>query len=476
MALVWPVVEPLRAFVKSWYTDAICDHLQAVTEGQIQRLSINVPPGVGKSLLVDSIWPSWEWGPKNMPQLRYVSSSYSQDLTIRNNRKTRAIIESRIYQKYWGNRFSLIGEQNSKIRFDNDKTGWKLATSVGGLGTGERGDRFIIDDGNNIKQVESDAIRAATAQWFREVVPTRVNDAKVSAFINIQQRTHEGDISGIIYSEQKHLNWVKLILPMEYNPKSKCYISETGFEDPREHENELLDPIRFPRKEVEDLKITLGPYAAAGQLAQTPSPRGGGMFKRTDWRFYSTVGGSISAHRPSDCSLAPAIFKPETFDSLIISVDASFKKTPTSAQAAIVVIGRVKARFYLLHYTAKQRSFSETLEAIKQVVYLFPDCRVLIEDKANGPGIIDMLSSEIPGIIEFQPKDSKEERAASISFIVESHNFFVADDESSREFIDQFANFPTAKLKDLVDATSQCLIYMLKNDDPIEHAKAMSEL
>lgn len=140
---VWPVVEPAIPFVKGWAIEAIAEHLQAVTEGHIKRLLINVPPGFTKSLMTDVFWPAWEWGPRNMPHLRYVCASYSNHLTERDNMRCRNIVTSDLYQRMWGNRFKISNEQFTKIKFANNKTGWKLATSVGGIGVGERGDRFI---------------------------------------------------------------------------------------------------------------------------------------------------------------------------------------------------------------------------------------------------------------------------------------------------------------------------------------------
>src|SRR5438552_830889 len=46
----WHIIEPVP-LRWSWHCDAICDHLEAVTRGEIKRLIINVPPRHGKSNL-----------------------------------------------------------------------------------------------------------------------------------------------------------------------------------------------------------------------------------------------------------------------------------------------------------------------------------------------------------------------------------------------------------------------------------------
>jgi predicted phage terminase large subunit-like protein len=281
--MMWPVLEPGRPFIDGWVVRAVCEHLEAVSKGQIRRLLINIPPGCMKSLSL-VFWPAWEWGPMNRPDLRYVCASYSEALTIRDNRKTRMLIESPLYQACWGDRFALSQDQSAKVRFENSRTGFKLATSVGGVGTGERGDRFIIDDPHNVREGESELKRESVLQWFTEVVSTRVNDVSSSASIIIMQRVHERDVSGLILS--KEMGYTHLCLPMEYEPDRRCSTS-VGFSDPRTQPGELLWPERFPPAALEQLKADMsawgGSYAVAGQLQQRPAPRGGGMFQRKDF-------------------------------------------------------------------------------------------------------------------------------------------------------------------------------------------------
>src|SRR6187549_612963 len=119
--------------------------------------------------------------------------------------------------------------------------GWKLATSVHGVGTGERGDRVIIDDPHNIKEAESTAVRESTLQWFTEILPTRVNDPNSSVFIVIMQRVHARDVSGLILARE--LGYEYLCLPMEYEPDHPFPCRNSiGFTDWRSTSGELLWP------------------------------------------------------------------------------------------------------------------------------------------------------------------------------------------------------------------------------------------
>ena len=114
-------------------------------------------------------------------------ASYASSLAIRDSVKCRRLIESPWYQSMWGNRFALTSDQNTKGRFDNSRTGYRLATSVGGAVTGEGGDRIVCDDPHNVQEAESDAVRKATLDWWDVVMSTRVNDPKTTAKVVVMR-------------------------------------------------------------------------------------------------------------------------------------------------------------------------------------------------------------------------------------------------------------------------------------------------
>lgn len=278
--LLWPVVEPKRKLAEGWLLDGICEHLEAVANGQITRLIMNVPPGSMKSLTTNVFFPAWLWGPKNRPDYRFVGAAYTSSLTMRDNTKFKRIIESAEFRLHWGDRFGPLNQVYGTEKVENDRTGFKLATSVGGVGTGERGDFVILDDPNNVLDAESEATRDATNIWFREVIPTRLNDAEKSAIIIIQQRTHEEDVTGVALD--LGLGYEQFVVPMELDDRH-C-VTSIGWEDPRTEPGELAWPERFSRRVVERDKIPLGPYGVAAQFQQMPSPKGGGIVMNDWWQ------------------------------------------------------------------------------------------------------------------------------------------------------------------------------------------------
>lgn len=269
----WHVLEPAQPYIHGWHIDAMCEHLEAVTRGQITRLLSNVPPGTMKSLVHSVLWPAWEWGPMGLASMRYLTTSYAEKFVKRDTRRMRDLVQSEWYRSLWPEiELARAGEMS----FANTKTGNREGMAFQSL-TGGRGDRVIIDDPHSTETAESQAERETVTRIFRESVTTRLNDPARSAIVVVMQRLHEKDVSGQILSLE--LGYEHLMLPMEFEPQRRCRTS-IGFQDPRTAVGELLFPERFPRDVVDRDKRILGSYAAAGQFQQRPAPREGGMFRR----------------------------------------------------------------------------------------------------------------------------------------------------------------------------------------------------
>src|ERR1019366_7095430 len=143
----WHVVEPARALIPAWHVDAIAGHLQAISEGRIRNLLVNVPPGHAKSLIVSVLWPAWQWiRIEEGAQWRGLFASYDGGLATRDSVRCRALMESQWYRETFRPAWKLAGDQNEKAYFQNTKSGFRISLSVGGRGTGFRGDAIVVDD------------------------------------------------------------------------------------------------------------------------------------------------------------------------------------------------------------------------------------------------------------------------------------------------------------------------------------------
>ncbi len=139
----WHIVEPKTKFVDGWHLHAICEHLEAVSAGQIQNLLINIPPRHMKSLAVSVFFPAWEW--IQNPHLKYLCSSYAEVLSKRDSVRCRSVIQSPWYKARWGDVVQISSDQNEKMRFENTEKGFICATSTMGIGTGEGGDTTEVN-------------------------------------------------------------------------------------------------------------------------------------------------------------------------------------------------------------------------------------------------------------------------------------------------------------------------------------------
>jgi predicted phage terminase large subunit-like protein len=137
----WFLVEGKFRFQDNWHIDCLCEHLEAIFYGQIRNIVINMPPRHAKSLLICVFWFVWCW--IKDPSYRFLYTSYKESLSARDATKSRTILESKWFQDRWGDKFRIKDDENSKIRYVNDKTGHRISTSVGGGATGEGGDIIV---------------------------------------------------------------------------------------------------------------------------------------------------------------------------------------------------------------------------------------------------------------------------------------------------------------------------------------------
>lgn len=436
----WRVIEPGTPYVHGWHIDAIAEHLMAVSNDQIRRLYIAIPPGMMKSLMVGCFWPAWEWGPRGLPSHRYLATSHSASLAIRDNMRTRRLITSEWYQTLWGDKVRLTGDQNAKTKFENTKTGYREAMAFTGL-TGSRGDRIIMDDVMTVDDAMSDAKRLAIQNTFLESVPTRLNHPKRSAIVNIQQRLHMEDTIGLSIS--KELGYEGLVLPMEYEVDNPCKTS-LGFIDPRTKEGELLFPERFPRAEVEATKRALGSMATASQLQQRPTPRSGGMFSRDWFDIVPSAPQGIKWVRGWD----------------LAATDQKKAQSNTAYTCGVKLGKGPDGTYYIGHIVRGRWSPGKVEEVIKTTAKA--DGVSTIIDLPQDPGqagksqirtFVIMLAGY--NVVYGLESGSKELRAGPLSAQAEIRNVKLVKGGWNEEFLAEANTFPMGVTKDQIDAASR---------------------
>lgn len=472
----WRYFDP-SPFVDGLPLQAVTEHLEAIAYGDIKRLIINIPPRMSKSSMTSVAFPAWTWAqrynsPTSGPGTRFLHASYSQQLAMRDSVSCRRLIESPWYQSLWGERFRLTSDQNTKTRFDTDKNGSRLCTSVGSTLTGEGGNIIIVDDPNAAQEAFSDATIQTTIDWWDTALSTRLNDAKNGAFIVIQQRLAENDLTGHILSKDIG-EWTHLMLPMRYEPERSFHTIEINGElwkDWRTGPGELLWPERFGEAEVRQLEATLGPYGAAGQLQQRPEVKGGGIIKREWWQLWED-----QTFPPLDyviASLDTAYTTKQENDQSALTIWGVFSQDPV-AQATKSKTGGAVERSYsqplpkviLLHAWADRLELHELVQKVGQSCKRFKVDKLLIEDKAAGISVSQELRRLYAGdgfavqLINPGAQD-KMARLYSVQHLFSEEMVYAPDRNWADLVITQCAAFPKAKHDDIVDTVSQGLRYL----------------
>jgi len=475
----WHVIEPGQQYLHNWHIDAICEHLEAITGEMMiddkryyNRLLINVPPGAMKSLLTNVLWPAWEWGPRNMPYMRYVCASHAMPLAIRDSTKMRRLVTSEWYQERWGDRVTITGDQNEKIKYETTATGFRQAVAMSGM-TGARGDRVIIDDPHSVASAASEAERSTTIETFEQAIPTRLNNPDKSAIIVIMQRLHEEDVSGVIL--EKQLGYDHIMIPMEYDPE-RAYPTLLGWEDPRSRKGELFFPRRFPRHVVERDKKIMGKYAASGQFQQLPTPEDGGIIKRRHWNLWEEA-------------------KYPPFDYIIASLDTAMTEKKENDPSAMTVWGiwtddpkthatrmlnrdghmthvirtyderEVPPRIMMMHAWSKHLEMPELVTEVAETCLRWKVSTLLIENKTVGLPVARelrrMYSGKNFGVqLEDPGSIDKMARLYSVQHLFEEGLVYCPDKAWADEVISQCMRFPKAKHDDLVDTVSMAMRYL----------------
>lgn len=474
----WVPLEGNATYSHNWHIDLICDHLEALYQDEINNLLMNVPPGCMKSLLTSVIFPAWVWTMD--PEKRFLTASYGQDLSTRDALKTRHLLESKWYKTLWGNKVIISRGQNQKTKYSNTAGGWRLATSVGGRGTGEHPDYKIIDDPHNVRESESDVERQTALDWYDQTLSSR-GVSRGAKTLLIMQRLHENDLAGhIMEKEEFATEWDHLCLPMKF--EDYRYTSTIG-KDERTKEGELLWPHLFTEKKVKVLSANLGEYGTAGQLQQRPAPPGGGILKIKHIMMWP-------AHRE-----LPA------FELIIQSYDTAFKeedkaRTKTTNKqpdpSACTVYGVFTGKdgrkgIMLLDAWDERLAYPALRERVISdwgALYGGDDKQrrgrradhLIVEDKASGQSLLqDLHQANIPAIPYNPGKAGKIERAHMTAPLFELDILYILESTKrpnqfiswAKNFVTQVEKFPNAKNDDLVDTFTQVLLF-IKNNGIIE--------
>lgn len=418
------------------HLDVLDQALQDVSSGAIKRLIVTMPPRHGKSERVSKKFPAWHIG--RNPSDEIILASYSIDLSRDFSRIARDTLAQR----------TEVFPDVSIDRNNQSAESWSIAGQRGGLHaagvggpiTGRGAKIAIIDDPvKNAEEAASEVMREKVWEWYTSTLYTRLTpDGRI---IIVMTRWHEDDLVGrLLRKEQEDIaagthegdRWTVINFPA---------LAEDGDVLGRATGSPLWPEGGFDGNRLAQIKSDVGSYFFSALYQQRPSAQEGAMLKRHWWQYYE--------------------FDPQRtkFDEVLQSWDCTFKDSDGSDYVVGQVWGRIGADKYLLDQVRDRMDINETMQAIIRMTAKWPLAKLkLIEDKANGPAVIQMLRKRIGGMVPVQPEGGKIARVSAVAPEIEAGNVWLPSGKPwVQDFVEEAAAFPKGANDDQVDAMSQAL-------------------
>jgi len=195
----------------------LCEVLERVVIGDINRLIINIPPRSGKTEIAVKNFIAWCMG--NFPDAEFIHASYSKTLATSNTSEIREIMSHEAFAEVFGPP-SFRHDTNAKDHFKTADGGHVYATgaegTITGFGAGKMRETFggaiVIDDPHKAGEATSDVRRQSVLDWFTVTVESRKNRLE-TPIILIMQRLHEDDLTGFLLGGGNGEKWHHHIIP-----------------------------------------------------------------------------------------------------------------------------------------------------------------------------------------------------------------------------------------------------------------------
>lgn len=411
----------------------LADEFVRIASGESRFVIVSMPPRHGKTEQVSRWGAAWLLAMR--PDWRVILASYeatfaaSHGLAARDN--LAQVGEWFAHVHGAPIRIDPAYSARNAWRIEGHPAGGMMTAGVGGAITGKGANVLIIDDPvKNAAEAYSQVIRDAHWQWWQTTARTRLEPGG-SALV-VMTRWHDDDLAGRLLADDPDL-WTEIRI---------AAVCDDPATDPLgRQEGEALWPERYDTAALDAIRRAVGSVTWQALYQGRPTAAEGDVFLRKWWKTYH--------HAPKD------------FDVVYASWDAAFKATDGSDYVVGQVWGRKGARYYLLDQVRARMSFTQTRQAVVELDEKHPQIAAhLVEDKANGPAIIDSLREVVSGIVAVDPKGSKEARARAVAPLVEAGNVYVPDPSHHPwvvAFLDECASFPRGTHDDQVDAMSQAL-------------------
>ena len=413
----------------------ICENvIKRLEKGEKVRLLLSVPSQHGKSVTCTETLPSWFIG--RNPDLRCIVTAYNADIAEKFGDKNRQKIKE--YGKdIFG--IEISDSQDNKTLWDiKSHLGGLYATGLNGSLTSNNGALIIVDDPfKNDIEASNQNVREQVWSNFTSAVMTRQRGMG-NAVIVIHTRWHEDDLIGRILKNDENNEWTYVEFPCVWEKgEDKLLHRKIG--------ETLCPELGYDSEWASSMKRMLGPRMWNAIYQCHPFIEGGEMVKRDQIKRYTKN------------------TLPSVFEEITMSCDLSTgTKKSFDDPSGIAIWGRVGGNHYLLDYTIKKMSFTETLELIRYYCGKYPFMKKkIIESRANGNATMEVLNREIGGFVGYNPTESKETRLQLCLPYFESGNIYFPSEETDKNIEEQIQiilRFPKVAHEEIVDITTQYLL------------------
>lgn len=411
------------------------------------RLIISMPPQEGKSQRASRRFPLWLLTQR--PETRIAIVSYELGAARRWGRVIRDDITTHARDVGLSVRDDLAAQHEWQLA---GHEGGVYAAGIAGALTGRPVDLMIIDDPiKDREQADSEVYRERAWDWWTDVGSARL--APGAPVVLILTRWHHDDLAGRLLAAEDGRLWRVVNIPAQADHRP-----ERGEIDPlgRQPGEFMVSARGRTTGQWQARKVTAGPRTWASLYQGRPSPDAGDLFP-PEWDRYEQP---LWVERADGSRWIPGA----GFE-LVQSWDLAFKDTKSSDYVVGQVWLRIGADAYLVDQVRARLSFTKTLDAIRSMTARWPQAAAkFVEDKANGPAVINALARQIPGLIPVEPEGSKYARAAAVSPFVHSGNVHLPSAEllpNVEDLLEEARAFPNGAHDDTIDALSQALNRLL---------------
>ena len=420
-------------FIEGRHHKIIAEKLEAIAEGKLKRLIVNMPPRHSKSEFASYLMPSWFLG--RNPKLKIIQATMNTELAVRFGRKVRDLIADPIYAEIFPDT-DLKQDSQAAGRWETSAGGEYFAAGVGAAMTGRGADLLIIDDPHSEQDALSSSAYDTAYEWYTSGPRQRLQPG--GTIIIVQTRWSKKDLTGRLLGAQ-----ARDLMADQWEVVEFPAILPSG--EPLWHEF-------WKKEELLKVKASLSVGKWNAQWQQNPTSEEVAMVKRDWWQLWERED-------------TPRL------DYIIQSYDTAYSKKETADYSAITTWGvfepKENGEQHLILLDAKKGrwNFPELKEiAVDQNEYWEPDM-MLIEAKASGASLADELRMLNLPVTTFSPGRrkggggmDKTTRMHMVSPIFESGKVWYPDEKFADEVIEEVASFPNGDHDDYCDSMTMALL------------------